>query len=84
MNRITLTGAQIAELAQFAGIPIDKTDLDEDITDSEYTIEAGPVGVKNDDDTETFFSHFVYCNECAEEGGIGLGDPVEAPKSMVA
>lgn len=83
MNRITLTGAQIAELAEFAGIRV-LAELDSFEADAEFTIQDGPVAVKNDDNSDTFFTHFAYCEECPEEGGIGLGEPIEPPKSMVA
>lgn len=76
---ITLTMQQIKELAEFTGMVVDASGFDEEYMEGEYVIAECPEsGIKNDgepSDPETF-SHYefvVYCQECPEEGCIGLG-----------
>lgn len=80
-NKITLTVAEIKDLARFVGLRLEPNDLafkgDDDI---EITIEPCPEqGVKNDDDSIVHCRYVAYYSEYPEEGVGLLGDalPVE-------
>lgn len=76
MEIITLNGKQIRDLAELAGfVVMPQADYD---LESEYTISECPSGGLTDDNVT--FDHYRYvarCDECPEEGFVGLGDAVK-------
>lgn len=75
---ITLTGKDIKDVAEFAGLSITPHDYADEY-ETEITIQRCPKsGIKNDDDGGVeFFEYVAYLSEYPEEGCVPLGDPVE-------
>lgn len=79
----TLSTQQIIDLARFAGLMIDDTQVDEFMRDSEYTIVVGDEAWCTDDDgNRVEYEAIAYCADCPEEGSIGLG-PAVTPNAVV-
>lgn len=82
---LTMTVAEIRDLARFAGLMIDDTTVptDDDL-ETEITVTACPAeGVKNegepsDPDSVSRYKHVAYFTEYPEEGCMGLGDEIAA------
>jgi hypothetical protein len=70
-----LTVSEIKDLAEFAGLTIDGTNLpDADDLGTEITIASCPAeGVKDDDGKALHYEHVAYMTDYPEEGCIGLG-----------
>lgn len=76
VNRVTLTAAEIRELAEIASHGEE---------DEEYTIEAcGADGVVDDDGSTKFFRYVAYLTEYPEEGVFPLGEQIRAPQPASA
>jgi hypothetical protein len=78
---LTLTIAQIIDLAAFAGLVFKEgCDPDDDALETELTIQGCPaIGVLDDDDdsvTRRHYEHIAYFTEYPEEGWVGLGKEV--------
>lgn len=84
---VTLSVAEIIDLAEFAGLVIDPKSLpDEEFLTTELTITNCPAaGLFEDeeDTTGTQFAHLAHFSEYPEEGSIGLG-PELKPVPAVA
>ena len=82
--RLVLTMQQIKELAEFTGMVVDSTGFDEDYMQGMYVIADCPAGgVLNDGepgdpDTRSHYEFIVYCDDCPEEGCVGLGPEIAA------
>lgn len=83
---LTLTVAEIRDLARFAGLMIDDTTTPaDDELDAEFTIVAcPPEGVRNEGeesgpDSVSHYRYGAYSTEYPEEGCIGLGPELPAP-----
>lgn len=82
---VLLTGEQIKDLAEFAGLRVDPED-DELILESEFAIcECPPEGVHNDGEptdpkSVSHYALIAYCEDCPDEGCVGLG-PEIAPQN---
>lgn len=79
MEIIKLTGKQILELAQFAGLSLDKELLEED-GQIEYEIWSDSAGIpiKEEDGTVKKYACMVFISEYPDEGGLALGDEISA------
>lgn len=77
---ITLTVAEIKDLAEFAGLAMNEDAMpDEDELDTEIQIINCPEGgVVNDDGTKSRFAHVAYLVDYPEEGCCPLGDELKA------
>lgn len=84
---LTLTVAEIYDLACFAGFTInhDKRFMpDDDEMETEISIMACPSkGLKDDDGKQTHFAHVAYFSEYPEEGGCPLGPEITPPNVKV-
>jgi hypothetical protein len=70
---VTLTGKEIRELAEFAGLQVvDHNYVDE--YETEITVETLSGFLLNDSLVEEHYRLIAYFTECPEEGAIGLGD----------
>ena len=82
---LTLTVAEIRDLARFAGLMIDDTTApsDEEL-ETEITVKACPpegvfnTGEPSDSESVSHFKHIAYLEEYPEEGCTGLGDEIAA------
>lgn len=86
---VTLTVGQIAGLAAFAGLTLSSEfPLDEDERASQITVCTCPDkgvlfdGEETDAGKVAHYTHIAYCTEYPDEGCIGLGDEVSAPKDQ--
>lgn len=72
---VTLSGADIVHLAEFAGFQVTGPEVDSDeYLEEEYRIAPCPEAGVRSDDNEVVHSDFVaVCVECPEEGCIILG-----------
>ena len=72
---LTLTVAEIKDLAEAAGLALDKTvTYDDDQLETEYDIVACPPdGICDDDGKPTHYRHVAYVAEYPDEGGFPLG-----------
>lgn len=72
---LTLTVAEIKDLAEAAGLVLDKAvTYDDDELDMEYDIVACPKeGVRNDDGTPEHYKYVAYISDYADEGSYPLG-----------
>jgi hypothetical protein len=78
---IILTVAEIIDLAEFAGLTLDKQMglPDEDQLQTEITIApcsiapCSKTGVLNGDGVAEFYAHVAYFSEYPDEGFMGLG-----------
>ena len=79
VKKITLTGDEIRSLAQFVGFPIDEdNDIDDDIKETEYTIETFPSkGIKDEDEILKGHRFIAYLDEYPEEGCVPLGKSIK-------
>ena len=82
---LTMTVAEIRDLARFAGLMIDDTTTpDDDELEAEITVKGCPAeGVHNrgeptDADSVSHYKLIAYFTEYPEEGCIGLGDEIAA------
>lgn len=74
----TLTVAQIADLARFAGLDVDDSAVTDAGPENEITIADCPAdGVIGDDGTPTHYPLIAYFSEYPEEGMYGIGEPIE-------
>lgn len=66
---VTLTGKQIKELAEIAGLTIVKNDSDLD-GDEEYTIRKCPtLGIKDEDTGEILYPEYIVTEDACEGDG---------------
>ncbi len=82
---LTLTVAEIRDLAAFAGLKIDTTvPAADDERETQITVAPCPaVGIRNEGepsapDAVSHYRHVAYCTEYPEEGCMGLGDEIAA------
>lgn len=77
LGSITLTGAQIAELAEFVGAGT--IELGEIEAETEVTICDCPAGGLGDEEggPVSHYDYVAYLTEYPEEGMLGLGDPIK-------
>lgn len=74
---LSLNGKQIKDLALFAGFSVNEDD--ESMLDADYVVcECPPEGVRNDGEPEdpdsvSHYALIAYCEDCPEEGCVGLG-----------
>lgn len=79
---ITLTLHEIIDLAEFAGLVVDRTDFTEDELEAMFTIvDCPPEGILNggesgDPESRSHYGHFAFCTDYPEEGGVGLGPEI--------
>lgn len=73
---VTLTGKEIRELAEFAGLQIVEHNYADEY-ETEITIETPSGFLVNDDGEEEYYRLIAYFTEEPEEGAIGLGDAIE-------
>jgi hypothetical protein len=75
---ITLTVAEILDLARFAGIPIaDGYKLDEDEGEAEIAIVDCPTeGILNDEGQREHTKYVAYFTDCPDDGSSSLGVPL--------
>ena len=75
---ITLTVAEIASLAAFAGLTLDeKFPVDADEAESEIVVcDCPPEGLTDDDGKVTHHAHIAYFSEYPEEGSAPLGPEI--------
>ncbi len=83
---ITLTQEQIKELAEFAGLVILAVPRDDFENDEFVICECPPEGIRNDGEpgdpgSVWFYDYIVYCEDCPEEGCMGLGP--ERPRPIL-
>ena len=86
MEKIEFTGAQIAELAEFAGFTIQEGSYDSDILDTEITIIESSKRPINDTDAHgvthvRYYPYVAYLSEYIEEGCMPLGEELLRPVS---
>lgn len=79
---LTLTVAEIKDLAECAGLVLDKgVSYDADEPETEIVVmECPKAGVRDDDGKPTHYAHIAYFAEYPEEGNYPLGDEVREPK----
>lgn len=82
---LSLTVAEIRDLAKFAGLTIDHTTPpDDDELETEITIaECPPAGILNDGepsdpDSVSHYRFLAYCTNYPGEGCVGLGNEIAA------
>ena len=76
-QEITLNIKQIIELAEFAGLPIDKDKLDKDGLDTPVVITECPA-LSWEDEPDVRYGHMAYFEEYPDEGQMPLGDKINA------
>lgn len=78
---MTLTVAEIKDLAECAGLALDKgVSYDADELETEIVVMDCPkAGVLDDDGKPTHYAHIAYFAEYPEEGSYPLGDEVSEP-----
>jgi hypothetical protein len=74
---VTLTGKEIRELAEFAGLEIVEHNYVDEY-ETEITVETPSGFLLNDDGVEEHYRLIAYFTEEPEEGAIGLGDVLPA------
>jgi hypothetical protein len=74
---VTLTGKEICELAEFAGLQIVWHNYADEY-EAEITVETPSGFLLNDDGVEEHYRLIAYFTEEPEEGAIGLGDVLPA------
>lgn len=73
-NCVTLTVAEIQELAEFAGIRVDRSRSPLDDSEMEITIEPCPEeGIAEEDGSRGHYRHIAYYEDYPEEGAWPLG-----------
>lgn len=82
---LTLTVAEIRDLARFAGLSIDETfGPSDDELETLITVGLCPAeGMRNDGEPSdpesvSHYKHMAYYTDYPDEGGIGLGDEIAA------
>ena len=82
---MTLTGREILELAQMAGLPVAE-EVDPDLLETEYTVIPCPVeGVLDEDSGQRIHTRLAaYASEYPEEGVQPLGEALPAPAIKAA
>ena len=82
---LTLTVAEIKDLAEYAGFTLDQTRMpDADEMETEISIMDCPQdGVKDDDGKATHYAHVAYFAEYPEEGCYPLGAELALPNAEV-
>lgn len=80
---LTLTVAEIKDLAEFAGLVLDKSvSYDADELETEIVVmECPKEGVRDDDGKPTHYAHIAYFAEYPEEGCCPLGAELVPPNS---
>lgn len=81
MKETTLTVAEIADLARFAGLVLDETRLpDSDENETEIAIGPCPAGGLYDHkgDPGRLYSKIAWYAEYPEEGSFGLGPEIQS------
>lgn len=81
---VDLTVREIIDLAEYAGITIDKAKLpDEHEMETVVCLtHCHPGGLKNDEGVTEHFNLVMYFEDCPEEGVIPLGEPIEKPATV--
>lgn len=86
MNQITLTVAEILDLARAANIVGNKhkPQVDAEELETEYTIWESKEGtlILDDDKTEKRYRHGAYISEYPDEGTFPLGNPLDAERTV--
>lgn len=81
---VTLTGKEIREIAEFAGLQFVEHDY-QDEYETEITVEACPSkGVLNDDNVAEHYRLIAFLTEYPEEGCLPLGEKIDAPRAESA
>jgi len=81
MSQLTLTIREIKDLAEFAGLVIDDTEVDKDELDLPITIGRGNRGVQDAPGSRRlFYNHIAWFSDFPEEGVRGLGPLKKAPR----
>ena len=81
---LTMTAAEIRDLARFAGFMVDDSTTPESDLETEITVmPCPPEGVRNDgepsdSDSVSHYRFIALCAEYPEEGCIGLGNEIAA------
>lgn len=78
---LTLTVAEIKDLAEFAGLVLDKSvSYDDDELETEIVVmECPKEGVRDDDGKPKHYAHIGYFAEYPEEGSYPLGAELVPP-----
>ena len=79
---ITLTVAEIRDLALFCGFRVDDNGEEKrgsDELDTEIVIEACEKGIQDDDGKVLHYSHIAWFSEYPDEGVMGLGPEIHTP-----
>ena len=81
---LTLTVAEIKDLAECAGLVLDKNvSYDADELETEIVVmECPKQGVRDDDGKPTHYAHIAYFDECPEEGSYPLGAELAPPNAI--
>jgi hypothetical protein len=73
LNELTLTGKEIKDLAEFAGLAIAPSDYT-DVLETEIIVATCPTSGALGDGTH--YKHVAYLSEYPEEGAYPLGDEI--------
>lgn len=72
-SEVTLNVKQIFDLAEFAGIPVDRSNYDKDSLDTPIVIAECPE-ISWEDEPEARYEYMAYFEEYPNEGQMPLGD----------
>lgn len=75
---VILSVKQIIELAEFAGLHIDKDKLDEGEMETPIAIMKCPEDMRWEDEPNTVYEYAAFYNEYPQEGIVPLGDGTNA------
>ena len=75
---VILTVKQIFDLAEFAGIPVDRNNYDKDSLDTPIAIMECPEGMKWEEEPYAHYEYAAYYDEYPDEGMMPLGDRTNA------
>lgn len=76
LNELTLTGKEIKDLAELAGLAIAPSDYT-DMIETEIIVATCPtIGVLDDDGAVAHYKYVAYLSEYPEEGVYPLGDEI--------
>ena len=83
---LTLTVAEIKDLAECAGLVLDKSVSydDDELETGIVVMECPKAGVRDDDGKPTHYAHIAYFDEYPEEGSYPLGAELAPPNGMVS
>ena len=75
---VILSVKQIVELAEFAGVYIDRYKLSKDEMETPIAIMKCPEGMKWEDEPNAVYEYAAYYDEYPQEGIVPLGDRTNA------